>query len=213
MESQYGTFTRMQTAFLLVCTLLFSAGGWYLLGKYYFCSDLDRKRIDAQLDYYQEKVNQEPANAEYRINLGYTYYLLGRNNKAIQELKQALALDEKNFAVYYNLGLVYRDEENYDDALAMFDQAARLAPRDYKPHLQKGIVYRKLQMYPQAYQALEQADRLLPKSADIIFEIWQVAEAEGKIEQAIAIYKEVLTYDPLFKDAARALERLETKNR
>ena len=205
------TFTVFQSVILILLTALVTAGGWYAVGKFYVWPDMDMKRANQQLDYYKQKVAAEPNKAGTRVDLGYTYFLLGKNTEAIRELNQALVLDPKSFDAYYNLGLVMLGEKRYNEALQKFTKAVELSPRDYKGYLQEGITYRNLGMYQEAKDALTKADKLMPTNADIVYEIARVAEAQGEKETAITIYKDVLTYDPLYKPAIESLQRLEKK--
>lgn len=210
-KSKKDSFTLFQGLLLVMLTLIISAIGWYAVGKYYFWNDIDMKRLNSQLEFLEQKVRSEPNNPKIRVELGYTYSLKGKNEQALKELNQALVLDSRNFDAFYNIGLVLLKEKRYNDALANFQQAVEISPRDYKGHLQKGIAYRNLGMYNDASEALKQANKLLPGNADIIYEVGRVAEAQGQIDAAIEIYKEALSYDPLFKDAVTALERVEKK--
>lgn len=202
-------FTKLQGLALIFLTLFLSVGGYFLVGKYYVFSNLDMKRVNAQLEYYQEKVKNEPDKLDYRIGLGYTYFLKGDNSKAVKEFNQVLEMDKNYYDAYYNLGLIYADEGRLDDALDMFEKAVEIAPKDYKGHLQKGVTYRKLGMLKEAGEALNQANRLMPANVEIIYQIGVLAEAEGDKNMATQIYKEALGYDPLYKEAIEALKRLE----
>lgn len=206
-----GYFTYFQASLLIILTLVVSIGGWYAAGKYYFWKDLDMKRIGQQLDYLKKKVEAEPKNLQYRVELGYTYYLKEDYDQAIKEFNQVIEINDKNFGAYYNLGLVYEKQDRLNDAMEMYQNAIDLAPRDYKAYLHKGIVYRKLKMYKEALETLAKADKLLPRSSNIIYEIGRVAEEKGDIQMAVTIYKEALSYDPLNKDTAEALAGLEKK--
>jgi len=210
-KAKKDNFTKLQSVLLILLTLVISVGGWYAVGKVYFWNDLDMKRVDGQLEYLKQKAQSEPTDPKTRVELGYTYYLKGQNDQAIQELNQAALLDPKNFDAYYNYGLVMLKEKRYDEALQKFQKAVELSPKDYKGYLQKGVTYRNLKMYKEASESLEKANKLLPGSADIIYETGRVAEAQGQIDAAIDIYKEALSYDPLFKDAVTALERVQKK--
>lgn len=210
-ENLNDCFTFFQASLLIVLALAVSIGGWYAAGKYYFWKDLDVKRISQQVDFLKKKIETEPKNLKHRIDLGYTYYLLEDYDLAVKELNQALEMEDKHYGAYYNLGLVYVKQDRLNDAMEMFQKAIDIAPRDYKAHMQKGIVYRELKMYKEALEALGKADKLMPRSANIIYEIGRVAEAKGDRERAVSIYKEALSYDPLFKDAVKALEGLESK--
>lgn len=208
-KSKNANFTPLQSALLIVLTLVVSIGGWYVVGKNFIWNDIDMKRVNQQVEFYKQKVQEQPNDASLRVYLGYSYLLKGKNDEAIKELNQALIIDPKNFDAFYNLGLVFITDEKYNEALANFTKAAELSPRDYKVHLQAGIAYRNLGMYDEAKEALNLANKLMPTNAEIVFEIGQLAEAQGQNEDAIGIYKDVLRYDPLYKPAIEALERLE----
>ncbi|MCT8137713.1 tetratricopeptide repeat protein [Anaerobacillus sp. CMMVII] len=202
-------FTILQTIGLLTITLLFSTGGGVALGNIYFWNSEDMKRINEQLEFYQEKVNNDPANLEDRIVLGYTHFLKGNNNQAVNEFKYVIDIDENYFDAYYNLGFVYLDEKKYYEALSMFNKTVQIAPADFKGHLQMGIAQRHLNMYDAAIASFQEANRLAPANANIIFQIGLVAEDMGDYENASEIFKDVLNYDPLFQKAIDALERVQ----
>jgi tetratricopeptide (TPR) repeat protein len=211
-KKQPKTFTKKTSFLLLFFTLLISVGTGYALGHFYFWNDVDMKRVNEQLTYYKEEVRKDPANLENRIVLGYTYFLKGENEKAIKEFDYVLEQDKNYYDAHYNLGLVFLDEERYNEALIEFEKTVNIAPKDYKGHVQMGIAYRGLEEYDKATKALEQANKLAPTNADIIYQIGMVAEAKGEFSDAIAIYKDALTYDPLFQDAVDALDRLKDKD-
>lgn len=202
------TYTVFQTILLLILTLAITSGGGIALGNYYFWNDLDMKRVNEQLEHYKELVRVDPANLENRIILGYSHYLKGDNNDAIKEYLYVLDQDENYFDAHYNLGLVYLEEERYDHALSSFNRVVEIAPKDFKGHVQKGITYRHLKMYNEALASLNEANTLNPGNSDIIYQIGVVAEDQGDFDTAVSIYKDAAEFDPLFKDAAEALDRL-----
>lgn len=207
-SSERTTFKLWQALALLVITALLTAGVGYIVGKQFFWSGLDTKRVESQLAYYKQQVASQPTKPELRINLGYTYYLMHDDKAALKEFNQAMALKKDFYDAYYNIGLVYVDQKRFDDALEMFDKCVKLAPRDYKGFLEKGIAYRELKMFTEAADALNKANKLMPGSADIIYQTGMVAEAQGKLEAAADIYKDALSFDPLFKQAADGLRRV-----
>lgn len=211
-KKQPKTFKKKTGILMLLLTLLISVGIGYALGHFYFWNDVDMKRVNEQLEFYKEEVRKDPANLQNRIVLGYTYFLKGDNEEAIKEFDFVLEQDKNYYDAHYNLGLVFLDEERYNEALIEFEKCVNIAPRDFKGHVQSGIAHRGLKEYDKATKALEQANKLAPTNADIIYQIGMVAEAQGKYEDAIMIYKDALAYDPLFKDAVDALDRLKDKD-
>ncbi len=211
-EKQPKKFKKRTAFLLLFLTLAISIGTGYALGHFYFWNDIDMKRVNEQLDYYKEAVRKDPANLQNRIVLGYTYYLKGDNDEAIKQFDYVLEQDKNYYDAHYNIGLVFLDEERYNDALIEFEKCVKIAPKDYKGFVQQGIAYRGLKEYDKATKALEAANKLAPTNSDIIFQIGMVAEAQGKYQDAIDIYKDALQYDPLYKDALDALDRLKDKD-
>lgn len=204
-------FKWWQALTILVATLAISlSAGYYISANYLWNKNSDE--IAKKLSYYQDQVDQKPNDPKLRVQLGYTYFLKGDDDNAIREYNTATNLDKTNFDAYLNLAIVYDKQNRNDDALQAAKKAVKLAPRDYKGHLLSGRNYRKLKMYKEAEQSLEEAIRLKPGNTDILYEVGQVAEAQGKKKDAEKIYKETLSYDPTFKPALNALDRLKTKN-
>lgn len=202
------TFSILQTILLFILTIALTSGGGYALGHFYFWNDIDMKRVNEQLEFYQERVRVDPGNLEYRIILGYTHFLKGNNNDAIREFMFVLSEDEGYYDAHYNLGLVYLNQNRYNEALSSFNRTIQIAPRDFKGYVQMGIAYRGLGMYEEALEVLYTANELARTNSDIIYQIGRVAEAMGDYELAVEIYKDSLQFDPLFQPAAEGLDRL-----
>ncbi len=202
------TFTLLQAiAVILVSATVFVAAG-FLVGKAFFWKTIEDTRIEQQLAFFKSKVEAEPKVAENRVNLGYTYYLKGEYDQALQHLKIAVTIDPKYADAYYNIGLVYKEQKRYDEALESFSKAAKLAPRDYKHFLQMGVIYNMQGNYQSAITALNRANQEKPGSADVIYQIGIAAEKTGDKAGARELYQTALNYDPNYKEARDALARL-----
>ena len=203
-------FTKLQGFALIIATLIISLVGGYFISDKYLWKE-ETTRLSQQLEFYKNEVSKQPNDATSRVNLGYTFHLLEKNEDAVKQLLMAIDLDKTNVSAYFNLGLVYNDQERFDDAIKQAKKATELAPRDYKGHLLEGMVYRQLKMYEESIASLQEADKLMPANTDIIFEIGKVAEDQGKTDDAEQLYKEALNYDPMYKPAAEALEKIAKK--
>jgi tetratricopeptide (TPR) repeat protein len=205
-------FTGWQSTLLLVGTLAICLVAGYYISDTFLWEKTDSKQIAEQIKFYKAEVKQNPNDPKSRVQLGYSYFLDKDYDEAIKQYKTAKTLDENYFDAYLNLSIVYDKEGRTDDALQNAIKATEISPKDYKGHLMKGKSYRKLKMYEEANIALAEADRLNPGNTDTIYEIGFVAEDQGKKKEAEAIYKEALEYDPLFKPALTALERIASKD-
>lgn len=203
------TFSLLQAlAIVLLAVTVFAASGILIGKKFFWHESLDEARIDEQLAYYEAKVKAEPKVPENRVNLGYTYFLKEKYDEAIRQFQTAVELDPKYYQAYYNMGLVYEEQKRWDDALEMFTKAAKLAPRDYKNFLQMGIIYTEMGKYQDAFKALNAANNEQPGSADILYYIGVAAEKSGDKKGAADMYKEALRFDPNYKEAKDALDKL-----
>ncbi|MEH7112727.1 tetratricopeptide repeat protein [Neobacillus niacini] len=206
-------FTWWQSSLLLVGTLAICLVAGYFISDRFLWDNTDSKQIEEQLKFYKGEVKENPNDPESRVQLGYAYFLDKDYDEAIKQFKTAKSLDKNYFDAYLNLSIVYDRQDRNDDALQNAIKATEISPKDYKGHLMKGKSYRKLKMYKEANEALAEADRLNVGNTDTIYEIGLVAEDQGKKEEAEAIYKEALAYDPLFKPALNALDRLTSKDK
>lgn len=207
-DSTDRTFTLFQAlAIILVSVTVFLASG-LLLGKVFFWKTIEDTRVEQQFAYFKSKVDAEPKVAENRVNLGYTYYLKGEYDKALQQFQVALSIDPKFADANYNAGLVYKEQKRYDEALEVFAKAAKLAPRDYKHYLMMGVIYNEQGNHKSAITALNRANAEKPGSSDVIYQIGMAAEKTGDKEGARQLYQTALNYDPNYKEAKEALARL-----
>jgi tetratricopeptide (TPR) repeat protein len=200
-----------QSLLILFATLGICLSAGYFISDKYFWKNTDEEQLNKRLEFLIQQVDIKSNDPELRVQLGYAYFLKGKNDKAIEHYKTAIGLDKNYYPSYLNLAIVYDKENKFQDSLEMAAKAAKLAPKDYKGHLLKGKAYRKLKMYDKANDSLEEALNFMSSNADIIFEIGQVAQAQGKNKEAQEIYKEALTFDPLYKPALNALEELSKK--
>lgn len=203
-------FKWWQSLLLLLGTLVISlSAGYYISQKYLWNQSGDETA--QQLKYYQAQVDQKPNDPKLRVNLGFTYYLKGDTDKAIEQYNIAKNLDKNNFSAYLNLAIAYDKAGRNDEALQSAIKATKLSSQDYTGYLLEGRSYRKLKMYKKASAALEDAIRYRPGNTDILNEVGRVAEDQGDKKQAEKIFKEALSYDPTYKPAMDGLDRLKSK--
>ncbi|MBI0577697.1 tetratricopeptide repeat protein [Neobacillus cucumis] len=203
-------FTWWQSLIVLAATLAIClTAGYYISEKYLWNQQDDQ--IAKQMKYYQQLVDQKPNDPKLRVQLGYTYFLKGNNDQAIKQYQTAKTLDKNYYDAYLNLSIVYEKENRTDEALQMAVKAAKISPRDYKGHLLKGRNYRKLKMYKEATTSLQEAYRLKSGNTDVIYEAGLLARDEGKEKEAEQLFKETLSFDPTFKPAINALDKLKNK--
>jgi cytochrome c-type biogenesis protein CcmH/NrfG len=83
---------------------------------------------------------QNPGDADTRIQLGNMYFDAGRYQEAATWYEQALKLRPKDANVSTDLGISYYYMNDPDRALAQFDQSLQMDPKHAKTLLNIGIV-------------------------------------------------------------------------
>jgi cytochrome c-type biogenesis protein CcmH/NrfG len=83
---------------------------------------------------------QNPSDADTRIQLGNMYFDAGRYQEAATWYEQAVRLRPKDANVSTDLGISYYYMNDPDRALAQFDQSLKIDPRHAKTLLNIGIV-------------------------------------------------------------------------
>jgi tetratricopeptide (TPR) repeat protein len=119
-----------------------------------------------EMEFYKEKVRENPDDAEAHFGLGYAYGDAANWREAIASFKQAIKLDPDNDAMgalahfglcsaYFNLGM-------YKEAIESGKQAIRIDP-DYRgAHAGLGIAYGSLGMHKESIEPFKQAIRIDP---------------------------------------------------
>ena len=97
---------------------------------------LDEGRVQA----LQTIVNNDPGNAEARVQLANTYFDGERYQEAIKWYEEALKLDPKNVNASTDLGVSYYYTNQPDRALKQFDHSLSVDPKHTKTLLNQGIV-------------------------------------------------------------------------
>jgi tetratricopeptide (TPR) repeat protein len=193
--------------FLLGQPLLSITG--FLLGTNFFWVDMDMARLNQQLEHFRSLVNAEPDNPSHRTELGFTYFTVGDYRAALDQLSDAISLDENYLPAYLSRGYVHVELGRLDEALSDFQKVKELAPEDFRGHLNTGIVFRELGMFVEAVAELERARSLAANSSDIYYHLALTYEAMGEMASALSVLDRALELDPLNQDAQTARFRLQ----
>ncbi|WP_158941589.1 tetratricopeptide repeat protein [Granulicella sp. S190] len=110
---------------------------------------------------------------------------------AIAKMKAALANDSQNAELHDELGSLYAQQKEWSRAQEEFATAISLNPNMATAHLHLGLVVRG-QGGENWMSELERASELAPEDAQVAMELGNALAAEGKDDQAIAVFRHVL---------------------
>jgi serine/threonine-protein kinase len=150
----------------------------------------DEKQYPAAEQALKRSLQISPTYGAYS-NLGYLYYLEKRYSEGIQSLKQALALNDRDWRVWANLFVCYewlKDETNTEPTRAKtierLEQAIAATPQDAKMHAVLATLYAS-QDKEKAISQLHTALALSPKDPDVLESAAVTFETIGDRKQAI----------------------------
>jgi tetratricopeptide (TPR) repeat protein len=104
-------------------------------------------------------------NAEQLFIAGETALRNGELNRAEQNFRRVLAIDQRSAGAYANLGVIYMRRKQWDQALRMLSKADRLAPAVAGIRLNIGLVYYRQNDFRAAIAPFESVLRDAPDSA------------------------------------------------
>jgi Flp pilus assembly protein TadD len=118
----------------------------------------------------------------------------GKTEKAIEELKRAIAIFPEYVQAYNDLGIIYMKLDRVDEAIRALDKSAQLDPGAFNPRLNLGIAYVRRQDFIGSEQHLRSAITIDASSplAHLYLGIafWKTNradEAEDELLRAIAL--------------------------
>jgi tetratricopeptide (TPR) repeat protein len=158
----------------------------------------------------------DAAAPEPRYILGVLYLQVGRYTDAARELSASLKLRPENADAWATLGSVYNKLDQLPDAASALREAIRQEPQQPDPHLTLAAVLVKQNQPAEAAAERKTAADLMRgnmnrQRAEVATHSAESQLQSGKIDDAIAQFREALSYDDKYADAhkglAAALER------
>ncbi|MGQ0741477.1 MAG: tetratricopeptide repeat protein [Alphaproteobacteria bacterium] len=213
---------------------------FYLNLALYLRPDLDLGRV-LLADHYEQRQKYDIANAIYgKIQPSSPYYdmvsvqsaineaRLGREEKAIADLKRMGRQRPKDVDVWTALGDLYRGQEKYADAVAVYSSAlAAIAPDDDRRwglYYARGVTYERSKRWDLAERDLKESLRLKPDQPQVLNYLGYSWVDQGRnLNEAVGMLEKARSLRPLdgyivdsvgwayyrlgrYKDAAAALE-------
>jgi protein O-GlcNAc transferase len=123
---------------------------------------------------------------------------LRRPERALDLLRQAVAIDPNNAEAHTNLGVMTLTGGNPEEAIGAFVAAVALDPGSIESQLRLALAYRRFNRPNEATAAAERAAELAPDHARAQDTLALTRRDMGRVEQAIALHRRALAIDPDF---------------
>jgi tetratricopeptide (TPR) repeat protein len=103
------------------------------------------------------KLDSSAANATTFTRRALVWQLLGQDDKALSDLKQALSLQPQDYLAYYDAGMVAYNDYDWPTAIGYFEQACQRNPASQVSYMQLGLAYSHHNQPDKAIAAFNQA--------------------------------------------------------
>ena len=186
----------------------------YLKGRYYW-----EKRTPADLtqavDYFTQAIVHDPNYAQAYVGLADCYNLLREFAtmpsqeafpRALAAAKKAVELDDSSAEAHASLAFV-TFYWNWDSVAAEreFRRAIELNPNYVAAHHWYATSLMEMQRYPEALREIERAQELDPSSNAIVADKALILVQVGKIDEAMALLKQIESSQPNFSASHKYL--------
>ena len=156
---------------------------------------------------YRGLLELDPNNADAHNMLGNAFADLKQWPEAAECYRQAVAVDPEKAAAHYNLGNALSALGLLEDAAACYRRAIKLKPQYAAAHFNLGNVLYDLERWEDATAAFRQAldADLSHPDLDAAFNLARSLHRAGRLDEAVAYYRQVVQDKPEFHDAYGAL--------
>ncbi len=172
-----------------------------------------RGEYGAALAAATEILQMDPGNQLARLIRSNAFLAQGKYTESKAVLEETLKLNPNQRDAKYQLGFVFFREGKLKEAEAIFQQVYAQNPPDMRGLMGLTEVYLSQKQEDRALKLLDEAIQKYPKATLLLVAWGNIGARAGRIDEAIAKFKEVLKTDPKNFDLhMRVAEAYRTKN-
>ncbi|MEW5758751.1 MAG: tetratricopeptide repeat protein [Candidatus Omnitrophota bacterium] len=149
---------------------------------------------------FASTVNDNTSSAYAHFTRASIYEKFNKLDEAIEEYKEALKYDYSSVDIHIRLGLVYVKRDRIDEAIDEFVVASNLSPERMEPHLLLALLYGAKGDFLKAAKeyeiVLNKASQVEPENIEIKKALGEVYFRQGKLDEALDVYKGIATKAP-----------------
>jgi tetratricopeptide (TPR) repeat protein len=150
---------------------------------------------------YRQILLQFPQCAEARHQLGVLAFSGGRQEEAVQHLREAVACAPDNATLYSDLGTVLGRDRAWVESIRCFEKAVALRPDYTEARLNLGRALLKSGRVEEAISAAREAVRLRPEDAEAHYNLANALFAQRAYAEAGPVFDRVLALKPNYYQA------------
>lgn len=154
---------------------------------------------------FEKAVELDETNANATNSLGECYGRLGDYDKAEAMFNKSIALNSRDYIARYNLGLLKMLQDKREEALGLFLQAYNSQGDMFELTFQIGKLYLERKEFTKAREYLEKAVEQSAHSPYVLRHLADAMQGLNLLDEAIKIYKKVLSTNPMDPHCLAAL--------
>lgn len=171
---------------------------------------LGRREFAKAASMIQERLAQDPENADVHYLLGVLHYFQGQLGKSAESLKHALSISPHHTDAAICLSVLYNDIGKYDDAKRVFEHANHSVAHkrtgedqgiDRKfavKHLELADLYFRYRRYDEAIEQYTKAAMLDPKALEIRIRRAKAYAKKGFLTRSMQELQQLKGEDPRY---------------
>ncbi|MCP4726963.1 MAG: tetratricopeptide repeat protein, partial [bacterium] len=167
----------------------------------------EKGELDKAYDLYKKITTLEPASENARIaylNMGNILDDAQRYDEAIDIYKKALAINPKDDATLYNLGIAYKHSGKPELAIESWRKASELKPDEVKHHMAIADYYYDNKYYDSAVDEYTRIIRNWPDIQDAHFNLATIYYKKDLMDYSMEEYKKVIEINGKNEQARKA---------
>jgi protein O-mannosyl-transferase len=153
---------------------------------------------------FNHMLDLAPESTTLQNILAVTYNNLGQNEKALEHLSQAAAINPMDSQTYYHFGIVYFDLKRNQEAIDAFQKAIRLYPKYDDAYSNLAGVYASLGNFDKAVDLYNQAIAINSSKNRTYFNLGKAYFRLGRYQDAINAYQKAIRLSPKYAEAYTA---------
>ncbi|WP_119344931.1 tetratricopeptide repeat protein [Facilibium subflavum] len=146
-------------------------------------------------------LKEDPKHYDANHLLGILYYQLKDFSQSEHFLHKAISLNDKDAAIYSNLGRIYAEQHKTEKALTCLYKAIQLNPEYAAAYYNLGQLFLQKNDISQAINYFKKAIQLNPKHLQAYLNLGWLLQQQEALEQALYYYQQILSFDKHYIDA------------
>ncbi len=138
----------------------------------------------------------QPDNVQALYLRGTYHTLKMKLESAIQDLRRALELDPQHLAARLLLAQVLRERHHNEQAAAEFQTVLQQEPNNFAARVGLASYYADMKEWTEARPLLQELYREKPDNAEVLHLQGRLAEADGRLDEAVRFLKASLDANP-----------------